>query len=78
LTSGGKEIKLMILKSALDLSKSINEYRQDMYELAKNKGISDPGFIQISQRLDEKIIMLQKIIFDIRSLPKGTSSYQGL
>jgi hypothetical protein len=34
LTSGGKEIKQMILKSALDLSKSINEYRQDMYELA--------------------------------------------
>ncbi|MED1466791.1 aspartyl-phosphate phosphatase Spo0E family protein [Bacillus salipaludis] len=61
----------MILKNALDLSKSINKYRQDMYELAKNKGISDPGVIQISQRLDEKIIMIQKMISDFRSVQRN-------
>ena len=44
-----KERMLMILKKALDLSKSIDDYRLDMYELAKNKGLSDPDVITIRQ-----------------------------
>lgn len=55
----------MVLKNALDLSKSIDDYRKDMYELAKNKGISDPDVIKISHQLDEKITMLQKIILKL-------------
>lgn len=66
----------MILKKVLDLSKSIHEYRQDMYELVKNKGISDPDVVRISQQLDGEITILQKIINEIRSVPTGTSRYQ--
>lgn len=66
----------MILKNTLDLSKSIDAYRKDMYELAKNKGISDPDVIKISHQLEEKITMLQKIISEISSLPTRTSLYQ--
>ncbi|MGM0878636.1 MAG: aspartyl-phosphate phosphatase Spo0E family protein [Bacillota bacterium] len=66
----------MILKSILDLSQCINKYRQDMYELARNKGLSDPDVIKVSQKLDEEIIKLQKIICEIRSLPIGINSYQ--
>ncbi|GAA3315201.1 hypothetical protein GCM10020331_009640 [Ectobacillus funiculus] len=43
-----KERMVMILRSALDLSKSIDDYRLDMYELAKNKGLSDPDVIKKS------------------------------
>jgi len=45
LTSDGKEAKLAILQGALDLSKSISKYRQDMDELEKNKGSSDSDVI---------------------------------
>jgi hypothetical protein len=69
-------MKLMILKNILDLNQRIITYRQDMYELARNKGISDPDVIKISQKLDEDIIKLQKIICEIRSLPIGINSYQ--
>lgn len=57
----------MILKSALDLSQSIKEHRQDMYKLAENKGMSDPEVIQISQQLDGQIIKLQKIMCELDS-----------
>ncbi|MFC6604445.1 Spo0E family sporulation regulatory protein-aspartic acid phosphatase [Ectobacillus funiculus] len=57
----------MILRSALDLSKSIDDYRLDMYELAKNKGLSDPDVIKISYQLDRKIILLQKMLDASRS-----------
>ena len=57
----------MILKDALDLSKSIDDYRSDMSKLAKEKGLSDPDVIKISDQLDRKIIMLQKIINTIHS-----------
>ncbi len=57
----------MILRSALDLSKSIDDYRLDMYELAKNKGLSDPDIIKISHQLDRKIILLQKMLDASRS-----------
>jgi hypothetical protein len=66
----------MILKNILDLNQCINKHRQDMYELARNKGISDPDVIKISEKLDEDIIKLQKIICKIRSLPIGKNSYQ--
>jgi hypothetical protein len=54
---------LVILKNTLDLIESINKHRQDMYQLAKNKGLSDPDVIKYSQQLDEKIMMLQKNIY---------------
>ncbi|MBD1381711.1 aspartyl-phosphate phosphatase Spo0E family protein [Metabacillus arenae] len=54
----------MILEDVIALKKCIDEYRQSMYQLAKKKGISDPNVIQISQQLDRKIIVLQKIICD--------------
>lgn len=58
----------MLLKYALDLSRSIEEYRRDMYDLARSKGIYDPGVIRISQELDGKIIELQRILSEIYSL----------
>lgn len=58
----------MILKSVIDLNKNIENYRRDMYELVKNKDISDPDVIRISHRLDEEILFFQKIMDEINSL----------
>jgi len=58
----------MILKSVIDLNKNIENYRRDMYELVKNKDISDPDVIRISHRLDEEILVFQKILDEINSL----------
>jgi Spo0E like sporulation regulatory protein len=71
-----KEKRLMILKKALDLSKSITDYKRDMYKLAKNKGISDPDVIRISHKLDGQIVMLQKMIYTLRSSKTETSYYK--
>ncbi|SIS01238.1 Spo0E like sporulation regulatory protein [Peribacillus simplex] len=65
----------MILRNALALRESIEVYRQSMSELAKRKGISDPHVIKISQQLDVKITILQKIINDTQSLSKAKSFY---
>lgn len=59
----------MILKRALHLSKSIDDYRQNIYKLTKDKRISDSQFIKINHQLDEEMIMLQKVIDTIRSSP---------
>jgi hypothetical protein len=56
----------MILKSALDLWKSINRDRQRLYRLEKNMGISNPNVIQLSQELDKKILNMQKLMEEIR------------
>ena len=57
----------MILKCVIDLNKSIENSRRDMYELVKNKDISDPDVIRISHGLDEKLITFQKILDEISS-----------
>jgi len=57
----------MILREALDLSKSIANDRMDMYELTKDKSFSDPDVIKISQQLEFKIQNIKKIVKDIRS-----------
>ncbi len=57
----------MALESMLALQKSIGQFRQRMYELAKRKGVSDPDVVKVSQQLDEKIIMLQKIMYKCES-----------
>ncbi|MGM0922976.1 MAG: aspartyl-phosphate phosphatase Spo0E family protein [Bacillota bacterium] len=54
----------MIFREALDLSKSISKYRSVMYELAKNKGLSNPDVIKISQQLDTEILKAQKILIN--------------
>jgi len=51
----------MLLKKALDLTKSINEYRRNMNDLSMNKGITSPG-VAMRRKLDGEIIMLQKIL----------------
>jgi hypothetical protein len=66
----------MILKHILDLNQCISKHRHDLYVLARNKGISDPDVIKISQKLDEDIIKLQKIICKNLSLPIGENFYQ--
>jgi hypothetical protein len=58
----------MILREALDLSKSIANYRLEMYELAKDKGPSDPDVIKISHQLNLEIANIQKVLYKIRSL----------
>jgi hypothetical protein len=57
----------MILREALDLSKSITNYRLDMYELAKSRCLSDPDVMKISQKLDSKILIAQKLLYTMRS-----------
>ena len=57
----------MILREALDLSKSIANDRMDMYELTKDKSFSDPDVIKISQQLEFKIQNIKNIVKDIRS-----------
>jgi hypothetical protein len=56
----------MILRDTLELRKSIDNYRLNMYELVRNKGLSDPDVIKISQQLDKKIFMLQKVMYEAR------------
>lgn len=55
----------MLLKNALDLKRSIDENRRNMYELASNNGISDPEVVKVSQELDGKIIILQNLLSQI-------------
>lgn len=52
----------MILKVALEVTKSINAIRQDLRELIKNKGLSDPEVIRMNQQLDREIITLKKLV----------------
>lgn len=66
----------MILKKALDLTKSIEDYRLDMDELAKKKGLSNPDVITISQKLDKKVLAVQKILYTICTPQTGTPDYQ--
>jgi len=60
----------MILRNALALRNSIDEYRKIMYELSREKDLSDPDVVKISQQLDSKIIMLQKIMRGTQSVLK--------
>lgn len=53
----------MILKESLGLIKDIDDYRKSLYGLNKEKGISDPDVIKISQLLDEKIGLM---LWDIK------------
>lgn len=39
-----------------------------MYDLASNKGLTDPETIKINQELDQQIVSLQKIVAEINSL----------
>jgi len=57
----------MILREALDLSKSIANDRMDMYELTKDRSYSDSDVIKISQQLELKIQNIKNIVRDIRS-----------
>jgi hypothetical protein len=66
----------MVLKNVLDLIESIDECRRDMYELTKNRALSDPEVVNISQQLDGKITKLQKIIYELRSLPIGAAAFR--
>lgn len=52
---------LMITRELDDLNKFIYTYRSKMYELAKNRGLSDPDVIKLSQRLDLEILIAQRI-----------------
>ncbi len=63
-----KELGIMLLKNALELSKSINEDRRIMYDALQKKGISDPEVRKISQQLNKKIIALQKMMNEMDSM----------
>jgi cupin superfamily acireductone dioxygenase involved in methionine salvage len=71
-----KERIIMILKKALELTKSIEDYRLDMDELAKKKGFSNPDEITISQKLDQNMLAVQKILYTICPPQTGTLDYQ--
>ncbi len=52
----------MILKNVVQLSNSIEECKNEMDKLVKSKDFSNIEVIKLSQQLDIKIAMLQKII----------------
>ena len=52
----------MLLKNVLDLLSSIDEGRQNIYQLSQHKELHSQEIVNISQDLDKKIIDLQKII----------------
>jgi hypothetical protein len=52
----------MLLRTALESYKRIGEYRSDLYTLTKSKGISHTNVIDLSQKLDKEIKILQKIM----------------
>ena len=56
----------MILKKIIELSKSIQEQKRNVYRLAKNRNLVDPDVIHASQILDTKIVALQKILKNMR------------
>jgi len=56
------EEQIMLLKNVLDLLSSIDEGRQNIYQLSQHKELHSQEIVNISQDLDEKIIDLQKII----------------
>ncbi|MEW9673784.1 Spo0E family sporulation regulatory protein-aspartic acid phosphatase [Ammoniphilus sp. 3BR4] len=56
------------MKNSFDLRKSIDECRRDMYDLERDKGINHPEVIKISQRLDEKILLIQKMMLERKPL----------
>jgi Spo0E like sporulation regulatory protein len=58
----------MLLRTALECHKRIVEYRQDLYKLAKNKGISNSNVIDLSQQLDKEITLLQKLMEEVRPI----------
>jgi cupin superfamily acireductone dioxygenase involved in methionine salvage len=64
-----RNVRQVILKRALDLRRSIDEYRRNINDLATNKGISNPEVIRLNQELDKKIIILQKMLVEIHSEP---------
>ncbi|QGQ48252.1 aspartyl-phosphate phosphatase Spo0E family protein [Metabacillus sediminilitoris] len=44
------------------LSNCIDDHRSTMYELVNNKGFTHPDVLKISQKIDRKIILLQKLM----------------
>lgn len=64
-----RNVRQVILKRALDLRRSIDEYRRNINDLATNKGISNPEVIRLNQELVKKIIILQKMLVEIHSEP---------
>lgn len=61
----------MILHELVKLTDSMNKLREDMHQLALNKGLTHPEVIMISQGLDELINRYQKIIFNFPIVPKA-------
>ena len=60
----------MIVRKVFVLSESINKKRKVMYELAGEKGYTDPRVIKISQQLDKEIFKWQKL-----GMKNGESSF---
>ncbi|WP_396953734.1 aspartyl-phosphate phosphatase Spo0E family protein [Neobacillus mesonae] len=58
----------MVLRTALECHKRIVKYRRDLYKLAKVKGISHINVIDLSKKLDKEIILLQKIMQEVRPI----------
>ncbi|PFH87747.1 aspartyl-phosphate phosphatase Spo0E family protein [Bacillus sp. AFS088145] len=64
----------MIFGKVLTLLRSINDHREYMYKLSEEKGLIDPQVIKISQQLDEKIVMWQKLKYELLSVSSNGNS----
>ncbi len=53
--------RAMLLKKALDLTKSIHEYRRNINDVSMNKESTSPE-LTMCRKLDGEIRMLQKIL----------------
>lgn len=56
----------LIFKNILDLRKTINELRKNLYELEGNKRISHLEVLEVKRKLEREVVMLQKIMNEIR------------
>ncbi|MFB9760747.1 aspartyl-phosphate phosphatase Spo0E family protein [Ectobacillus funiculus] len=60
----------MLLFKLVQTEKRIKEYQQDMYDLAKVRGLNDPQVLSISQKLDKEIVFFQYFAMNLPKVPK--------
>jgi hypothetical protein len=65
----------MILKNALEISECIVYLRRTLYDYKKEKDFSDQDVIKLSQELDEKINLYQKMIEELRAVNKFKTTF---
>jgi hypothetical protein len=56
----------MLLSKLLYMKETIGKYRENMHEVAKNKGVSHPEVVEMNRSLDNRISKLQQLLLSSR------------